>query len=80
MKLDLNKSKHVSMLNNIRQRAEITERLAKESKLKELQNKNRNRQRYRRDPICINGYMVRPKKGSVDSKNDLMMKDQIFYM
>ena len=53
--------------------------MAKESRIRELQNK-RKLPKYRRDPICINGYMVRPKKGSVDARSELVMKDQIFYM
>ena len=79
MKLDLSKSKQTAMLQDLHKRAELTEQRAMERRLWELQNK-RGTPKYRRDPICINGYMVGPKKGSVDQKRERAMKDQIFYM
>lgn len=79
MKLDLSKTKQMAMLNKIHKRAEITESMARENQEKELQSK-RGTPKYRQDPICVGGYIVKPKRTSIDLKRERVMKDQIFYM
>ena len=74
MKLNMSKDQHVKMVNKIHKRARITEKLERDNLLKELQSK-RSTPKYRQDPICVGGYIVKSKKSSSDLKRERVMKD-----
>ena len=79
MKLDLNKRKQPLMLREIDKRRQALEQRKEESEAHEQLNR-RSPPKYRRDPISVGGYAVKPIHKKDEIARDAKMIDKIFYM